>query len=159
MAPSAPLVGPDRPPRLLLTAQTTGAEALRYLTAPGAAPTLLLSRPIKSGSFDLALDDYRATALHRFFYQLRLADAPADSVAGVQTTGRHLRLRGLDAGTYELALMGPNAGRRMASRLVRVVVDRPWWQHPLALLAVAGRLLGAGVGVQQLRIRRLQREA
>jgi signal transduction histidine kinase/ligand-binding sensor domain-containing protein len=161
VARGATLAGPDQPPHLLLTAQASGAGALRYLTTPRAsAGPLLLSGPIKEGGFDLALNDYRAPALNRFFYQLQPADAPADSAARAQATGRHLRLRSLDAGTYELAVWGQTpAGQRTPAQHLRVVVARPWWQHPLALLGAVGLLLGAGVGVQQVRIRRLKREA
>ncbi len=161
VAPGAPLVGPDRPPRLLLTARASGAGALRFSThATGPVPALQLSGPIKEGGFDLALNDYRAPAQNRFFYQLRPAGLPADSGARVQPTGRHLRLHGLEAGTYELLVWGQTpAGQRTPAQRLRVVVARPWWQHPLVLLGAVGLLLGAGVGVQQLRIRRLQREA
>jgi signal transduction histidine kinase/streptogramin lyase len=161
VAPGAPPAGPDQPPRLLLTARASGAGALQFLTSPSAIPTALqLSGPVKEGGFDLALDDYRAPALNRFFYQLQPADAPADSAGRVQTTGRRLRLHGLEAGTYELVVWGQTpAGQRTAPHRLRLTVARPWWQHPLALLAAAGLLLGASFGVQQLRIRRLQREA
>ncbi|MFD1875689.1 sensor histidine kinase [Hymenobacter bucti] len=152
--------GPDRPPHLLLTARASGSGALRFLPTPMATPTLLLSGPIKEGGFDLALNDYRAPALNRFFYQLRPAGLLADSAAGVQSTGRHLRLRSLDAGTYELVVWGQTpAGQRTPKQHLRVVVDRPWWQHPLLLLGAAGLLVGAGIGVQKLRGRRALREA
>lgn len=161
VARGAPQAGPDQPPRLLLTARASGAGALQFLVAPRATPTTLqLSGPIKEGGFDLALNDYRAPALNRFFYQLQPADAPADSAGRVQATGRRLRLHGLEAGTYELLVWGQTpAGQRTAPRRLRVAVARPWWQQPLALLAAASLLLGTGLGAQQLRIRRLQREA
>jgi signal transduction histidine kinase/streptogramin lyase len=161
VARGATLGVPDQSPRLLLTARVSGAGAPWPGTSPvGAVPVLQLSGPIKEGGFDLALNDYRAPALNRFFYQLRPADLPADSGTRVQTSGRHLRLHGLEAGTYELVVWGQTpAGQRTPPRRLRVVVARPWWQHPLALLGAAGLLLGAGLGAQQLRIRRLQREA
>jgi two-component sensor histidine kinase len=152
------LVGPDRPPGLLLTARASGAVR-HFLVRPGAGPPLTLAGAVKEGGFDLAINDYRAPAFNRFFYQLRPADAPADSVASVQPTGRHLRLHGLAPGTYELLVWGQTpAGQRTPTQRLRVVVARPWWQHPLVVLGAVGLLLGAGVGVQQLRIRRLLRE-
>jgi len=152
--------GADRPPHLLLTARANGTEPLRFIPTPTATPTLLLSGPVKEGGFDLALNDYRAPALNRFFYQLRPAGRLADSAAGGQPTGRHLRLRALEPGAYELVVWGQTpAGQHTPRQYLRVVVDRPWWQHPLALLAAAGLLVGTGIGVQKLRGRRALREA
>jgi signal transduction histidine kinase/streptogramin lyase len=151
---------PDYSPRLLLTAHVNGPYPPRFLlSSPSTAPAVHLDEHVQEGGFDLAITDYRTPELHRFFYQVRASEAPADSGLTWQSTGRHLRLHGLVPGTYELLVSGQTStGRRTPVQHLNIVVALPWWRQPLVLLGAVVLLLGAGVGGQQLRIRRMQQE-
>ncbi|MDO7877564.1 histidine kinase [Hymenobacter sp. ASUV-10] len=156
-APAAP--GPA--PRLLFTALTQGDTLARWLPA-GAAPAggLRLPHAGAEAGLDLALTDRRSPGQARFYYRLWPTGAAAAHSPATQPTGHRLRLRALPAGTYTLEVWGQTAdGRRSPARRLAVVVARPWWQHPAALLGAALLLLGAGALVQQLRTRRALREA
>jgi signal transduction histidine kinase/streptogramin lyase len=147
-----------RPPRLLFTARTRADTVAAWLP-DGQPPAdgLRLPGPTAEAGFDLSLSDLRNPAQAHFYYQLTPAGGPP---APVRRTDRHLRLPGLAAGTYTLAVWGQTAaGRRSPARRLAVTVARPWWQHPAALLGAALGLLGAGALVQQLRSRRALREA
>ena len=143
-------------PRLLVTAVAHGAGAGQALPA-GQLPELHLADTHAVGGFDLALTDFRAPDHNRFYYRVRGGEG---RTGVVELTGYRLRLRGLAAGDYELDVWGQAAsGQRTAPVRVALVVGRPWWQHPAALLAGALLLVGAGATWQRLRGQRALREA
>ncbi|WP_218779729.1 sensor histidine kinase [Hymenobacter crusticola] len=151
--------GVEQEPQLLLTAQAAGGQPAQPRLAHAPVGPLVLTNTMTEAGYNLALDDFRAPALNRFFYQLLPTDDGVDTTV-MQQTSHHLRLRGLAPGSYTLAVWGQTpAGRRTAKRRLRVEVARPWWQHPLALLSAAGLLVGVGVGLQKLHGRRVLREA